>query len=94
MREVKICAAHLARRAVLLALAVPLYSHRMPLRKARKRIFRGAFVRERVEEKSDKFLKALRDDRGILIDRFRAEYDLTRVCALREDACEAAFASD
>ena len=80
--------------AVLLALAVPLCSHRMPLHKARKRIFRSAFVRERSEEKSDKFLEALRDDQGILIDRFRAEYDLACVHALREDACEAALASD
>jgi len=32
----------------------------MPLHKARKRIFRGAFVRECGEEKSDKLLEALR----------------------------------
>ena len=32
----------------------------MPLRKTRKRIFRGVFVRERGEEKSDKLLEALR----------------------------------
>jgi len=44
--------------AVLLALAVPLCSHRMPLHKARKRIFRGAFVRECGKEKSDKLLEA------------------------------------
>ena len=80
--------------AVLLALAVPLCSHRMLLRKTRKRIFRGAFVRERGEEKSDKFLKVLRDDQSILVDRFRAEYDLARVRALLEDAREAALASD
>ena len=60
MRESKICVSHSA--AVLLALAVPLYSHRMPLRKTRKRIFRDAFVRERGEEKSDKLLEALRDE--------------------------------
>ena len=81
-------------RAILLALAAPLCSHRMPLRKARKRIFRSVFVRECGEEKSDKLLKALRDDHGILVDRFRAKYDLARVRALREDAREAAFASD
>ena len=66
----------------------------MPLHKARKRIFRGAFVRERGEEKSDKFLEVLRNDQGILIDRFRAEYDLAHVRALREDAREVAFAPD
>ena len=38
------------RRAVLFALAVPLCSHRMPLRKTRKRIFRSVFVRERGNE--------------------------------------------
>ena len=91
MREGKI---YLYPAAVLLALAVQLCSYRMPPRKARKRIFRGTFVRERGEEKSDKFLKTLRDDQGILIDRFCAEYDLTRVRALREDAREAAPASD
>ena len=91
MREAKIYP-HSA--AVLLALAVPLCSYRMPLRKTRKRIFCGAFIRECGEEKSDKFLKALRDDRDVFVDRFRAEYDLARVCALREDAREAAFASD
>ena len=58
LREAKICIPHPA--AVLLALAVPLCSYRMLLRKARKRIFRGAFVRERSEEKSDKLLEALR----------------------------------
>jgi len=57
LREGKI---YLHPAAVLLALAVPLCSHRMPLHKARKRIFRSAFVRERSEEKSDKFLEALR----------------------------------
>ena len=82
------------RDAVLLALAVPLCSYRMPLRKARKRIFHGAFVREYGEEKSDKFLEIWRNDQDILVDRFRAEYDLARVRALREDAREAALASD
>ncbi len=57
MREAKIYP-HPA--AVLFALAVPLCSHRMPLRKTRKRIFRSVFVREHSEEKSDKFLEALR----------------------------------
>jgi len=66
----------------------------MLLRKTRKRIFRGAFVRERGEEKSDKLLEVWRDDQGILIDRFCAEYDLARVRAPREDAREAALASD
>ena len=66
----------------------------MPLRKTRKWISRSVFVRECGKEKSDKFPKALRDDRGILVDRFRAEYDLARVRALREDACEAALAPD
>ncbi|EEV18720.1 hypothetical protein CAMGR0001_2733 [Campylobacter gracilis RM3268] len=33
----------------------------MPLLKARKRIFRGAFIRERGKENSDKLLEALRD---------------------------------
>ena len=48
LREAKICIPHPA--AVLLALAVPLCSHREPLRKARKRIFCGVFVRERGKE--------------------------------------------
>ena len=64
------------------------------LHKTRKRIFCGVFVRECGKEKSDKLLEVLCNNQGILIDRFRTEYDLARVRALREDAREAAFASD